>query len=349
MIWIAWRRLRSIIIASAIAVAVVVAVALSTGRTAQRLGNEYLHAPCHGGGWSTANNVFCSKVAGEYYSLRGGQGNFILAVIVVALAIASVLGAATVAAEFDRGTVRWAWTQSRSRRRWWGESSMVALAGTALLVAPLALIMSWWEGAVSYGTRFDSQVFLVDGWILLAYALLVTSFTLAAGLLVRHPGWLVVFGILVGMGTSYTVNKEWRTDLVATRTSILADKVVNGNFDQLPNVPYQSDVYYSGFRPTGQSSIPSPSQSTTFQTQISTCSTAVSKVVLGKTPRQSESNAQSAEIETTCEHQLGLQLVEVYIPEGEFWALQDREGAMVLGASALLWWSGWWWVRRTRA
>ena len=349
MIWIAWRRLRSIFIAGALAVAIIIAFAVSTGRTAQRLGFHYLHAPCHGGGWSTANNVYCSKLGGQYFSLRGGQGNFLLVVIVVALVVASVVGAITVAAEFDRGTVRWAWTQSRPRRRWWSESSMVALAGTAVLIAPLAFTMSWWEGAVGYGTRFDSQVFLVDGWILLAYALLATALTLVAGLLIRHPGWLVVVGLLAGVGTNYVVNKEWRTDLVAARTSIIVDRVVQGHFEQLPLIASQSDLFYAGFRPIGQSRNPSELASGNYNIQINNCSTAVSKLVLGKTLRQNESAAQTAQFETTCERRLGLQLVEVYIPESEFWTLQDREGGLVLGASALLWWCGWWWVRRTRA
>jgi len=209
--------------------------------------------------------------------------------------------------------------------------------------------MSWWEGAVGYGTRFQSEVFLVDGWILLAYALLATSLTLVAGLCLRHPGWLVVVGLLAGVGTNYVVNNEWRTDLVNPRTAVVVDKIVHGHFEQLPRITYLSDIYYSGFRPIGRSGNPSLAQSMTYETKISNCSTAVGKVVLGKTSRQNENAAQSILIETTCERQLGLQLVEIYIPESDFWTLQDRERALVLGSSALLWWGGWWWVHRTRA
>jgi hypothetical protein len=349
MMWIAWRRLRSILVGGALAVAIIIAIAVWTGRTAQHLARQYYGAPCHGGGWSTANSTFCNRVSQQYFSLQGGQGNYLLVVIVVTLVIASVIGAATVAAEFDRGTVRWAWTQSRSRRRWWSESSAVALLGTAVLIIPVAVTMSWWEGAVHYQTRFDSQVFLADGWILVAYAMLATSLTLILGLFVRHPGWLVVVGLVAGYGANYVVNKDWRTDIVATRTSIIVNKLVHGQLEQLPIISPETDYYYGGYRQIGQPGIPSASASNSYYAEINTCTTALAKVVLGKTQLQNASPRQSVEISNGCKTKLGLELIEVYIPESEFWTLQDREGALVLGASALLWWGGWWWVRRTRA
>ena len=98
--------------------------------------------------------------------------------VALVLVISSVIGAVTIAAEFDRGTVRWAWTQSRSRQRWWRETTLVALASVIVLLTPLAVTMSWWLGATQYDSRYGTLTFLVGGWVLVPVAVSATVVTM---------------------------------------------------------------------------------------------------------------------------------------------------------------------------
>lgn len=350
MIWVTWRRLRGVALASGIAVFALIVVAIINGRRAQLLGAQYHRAPCFGGRWTSAHANHCGAVLQRYFTLRNGQGNFLLVVVVIVFAFSSVIGALVVAGEFDRGTVRWAWTQSRSRRRWWGESTLVAFVVTALLVTPLAVTMSWWEGATQYGGRLDSMPFLVDGWVLVPCALLCVAVSITAGILVRKPGWLVVASLVIVYTGYYYVQSDFRANLVPVHTLVVKDKVVKGQMIETGNPSVYVSFIFQGYRRIGQASIPSSGLETTFNNEMNACTPVLArKIVGGPNPQGSETPAQTVAIYTGCRDKYGLELVNVFIAQDEFWTLQDREGALFLAASAFLWLGGWWWVRRTNA
>ena len=79
------------------------------------------------------------------------------------------------------------------------------------------------------------------------------------------------------------------------------------------------------------------------------CENAVAAtMVKGPNPAANQTGADVVYAVNACQRKLGVDLVDLYISDSEYWTLQDREGALFLGAGALLWFAGWWWVRRAR-
>ena len=353
MMWITWRRLRGVLVAGAVAVLTAMAWALYIGHTTQRLVSEYQHAPCHGGAFPLADATYCQRLQFQNYSVRDSQGPFLLALAAVVLIIAAVIGAMAIAGEFDRGTVRWAWTQSLTRQRWWTDTSIVALAATAVMVTPLAITMSWWEGVVQYSGRFDPLAFLVDGWVMIPVAMLTTALAMTVGVFLRRPGWLIALCAVVVLGGYYVEQRAFRTILVSPHTFIATAEVVpneSGGQYNVTSPNYQSDVFYSGVRPIGQSGIPSNGEDFVWGNRVGACQAKLAHQLF-KVPINGgyESPAQMVTLFNRCDAQLGLYYVYLYIPESQFWTLQDREGALDLALGALLWCGGWWWVRRTHS
>ena len=350
MIWVAWRRLRSVLVASALVVATLITVALVIGRRAQRLAYEWYHAPCKAGGWGPGVNLHCSAVEQQYFSLRNSQGNFILVLVALVLVISSVIGAVTIAAEFDRGTVRWAWTQSRSRQRWWRETTLVALASVIVLLTPLAVTMSWWLGATQYDSRYGTLTFLVGGWVLVPVAVSATVVTMVGGLVLRRPGWLVAVGVLVASAGYYNLHKDLATRLVPEQTVVVTNRVVGGQFTQVGTPSVNSDFLFGGYRRVGRTDTPSAALENQYNVAMNSCSLAEAKrLVKGPNPTSNETPAQEVAVQQICQSRLGIVWINIYIPESEFWTLQDRESAVFLAAGVVLWLGGSQWLRRTRA
>jgi len=353
VIWVTWRRLRGVLVAGAAVVLAAMAWALYVGQRAQRLLGEYQKAPCLGGVFPGANAPACVRISSQYYNLRDTQGNFVQAVCVVVVVIAAVVGALAIAGEFDRGTVRWAWTQSLTRRRWWGDATLVALSATAVLVTPLAITMSWFEGAVQYSGRFNILAFLADGWVLVPVAMVATALAMVAGLFLRRPGWLIALCAVVVLGGYYVEQRSFRTFLLSPETLVAKAVVIpdkSGGQYSVTSPNYQSDIIFSGPRAVGQSGIPSNAQSVANGNATAACQTKLAHQ-LYRLPLTGgyETPAQMATLFNRCDTQLGLQYVFIYFPLSKFWSLQDREGALDLALVALFWWGGWWWVRRSRS
>ena len=348
--WVTWRRLRSVVTASALVVAVLMIVAVGIGRRAQRLATEYYNAPCNAGMFAPGHDRSCTAIELQFFHLRSLQGTFILVLVALVLITASVIGAVTIAAEFDRGTVNWAWTQSRPRRRWWAESTFVALASTAVLTLPLAVTMSWWIGASRYDSRFGALSFLVGGWLLVPVAVFATAVTLLAGLVVRRPGWLVAVGVVVALAGFYYVHHDERIHLVPIRTAVIGSRLVHGQYVDVNNPSFNADILWNGYRHLGDSGVPTSDQEQAIMRAFNACENAVAAtMVKGPNPAANQTGADVVYAVNDCQRKLGVDLVDLYISESEYWTLQDREGALFLGAGAFLWFAGWWWVRRARA
>ena len=188
MIWVTWRRLRGVLIAAALLDVLALVVALVLGGRVATLNRQFSRPPCDSGGWSTAHAAFCGAVQSHLNALESSVTNLVLLVCVGVVLVSAIIGATVVAGDFDRGTVRWAWAQSRSRRRWWCEVGTAALVATLVLAAPLTAVMSWFVGATQNGSRFGGWTFLSGGWLLATVAMATTALALAVGLVLRRPG-----------------------------------------------------------------------------------------------------------------------------------------------------------------
>ena len=271
-------------------------------------------------------------------------------VIPKVLVISSVIGAVTIAAEFDRGTVRWAWTQSRSRQRWWRETTLVALASVIVLLTPLAVTMSWWLGATQYDSRYGTLTFLVGGWVLVPVAVSATVVTMVGGLVLRRPGWLVAVGVVVASAGYYNLHKDLATRLVPEQTVVVTNRVVGGQFTQVGTPSVNSDFLFGGYRRVGRTDTPSAALENQYNVAMNSCSLAEAKrLVKGPNPTSNETPAQEVAVQQICQSRLGIVWINIYIPESEFWTLQDRESAVFLAAGVVLWLGGSQWLRRTRA
>jgi hypothetical protein len=97
-------------------------------------------------------------------------------------------GAPLIAREFETGTLRLAWTQSVTRRRWLAVKLGVVAAASAVAVGLLSLMASWWFSPIDSVTRnrFGLAPFGLRGVVPAGYALFAFALGATVGLLIRR-------------------------------------------------------------------------------------------------------------------------------------------------------------------
>ncbi len=197
MIWLAWRRNRGRILTVVGGLAV--------------LGLWMVH-DAHAGavlGGATA----CSQSGQDDYTRctaplsPGNQAVVINGLLLFLPCLLGLLfGAPLVAGEAERATHRLAWTQHRSRTRWFVTTWVsVALVLTAVVAAAVPLAQ-WWSGQVSVkvpeavslgGDRIQPNLFSVTGLVPVAYSLFALALGAALGAILRRTSLAVVGTIVV--------------------------------------------------------------------------------------------------------------------------------------------------------
>jgi hypothetical protein len=198
MIWLAWRQLRTQVIAAAAALAVLAIVLIITGLAIR---HQYTSAGLPG----CQAHHDCEALATAYLDqLRRGHGyqliffgGMVLLYLVPAL-IGLFWGAPLIAREFETGTIALAWNQSISRNRWL--AAKLGLVGLAAMATAglLSLLITWWadpvDRAIGYAgtnavigvTRLDPTTFGARGIVPIGYAAFALVLGVAAGVLIRR-------------------------------------------------------------------------------------------------------------------------------------------------------------------
>jgi hypothetical protein len=172
MAWVTWRQHRAQLVAmGGLIVALAAAVVGTRDIIVRHFLNEF-------DGWAAA--------------LRG---------LAALPALAGVfVGAPLLARELEHGTLRFAWTQGVTRRRWLlSKTALLAVATIAAGALASALVMWWRSPFDTLEGRMSPSGFDIEGLVVPSYALFALAAGVLAGLLFRRTvaamtATLVVFG-----------------------------------------------------------------------------------------------------------------------------------------------------------
>jgi len=324
--WMSWRLQRSLYLFFVVATAVVLGLTLSNGLHTASLLHQWKATPCHGGnGFNVRYQAYCHDLFNNYMHSRSADQFYALMAVVPLTLLGILLGANLVAGEIESTTVRVAWTQSITRRRWYASKAAVALASLTALSLPVCLTYTWWIATVDFAPRISSTTFAADGWMPLVIAVFAFALATLIGVVLRRPGRAIAATLLVMILVTWAIQNEVRPHLVAHHwASGVTTVVTKGDFTGANvsfSTPPNSWILFQGYVPTDWGhTVPTRGQTSRWNDELASCM----------------SHGSSANDFTTCVQRLGLRNVQVYVADNEFWALQMREGAVYLAAAALL-------------
>jgi ABC-type transport system involved in multi-copper enzyme maturation permease subunit len=184
MIWLTWRQFRTQAVVVLTAVALLAVTLVATRPALAALQRERPTDFLDRFTTETGNKVVYLVAAAVVYAVPAVIGAF--------------WGAPLIAREVESGTLRLAWTQSVTRRRWLATKlGLAALA--ALVVGLVSLVVTWWCGpldtTVNHGqaedgfftiTRLSGVLLGARGLVPVGYAVLALVIGVTAGLVVRR-------------------------------------------------------------------------------------------------------------------------------------------------------------------
>lgn len=130
----------------------------------------------------------------------------------VSLCLPAVLGmfwgAPLVARELESGTFRLAWTQSRSRLKWFAAKLAVVGLTTLAIQGLISLALTWWWSPVDRANpnRFSPALFGALGIAPIGYAAFALALGITAGVVIRRtlPAMAATLAVFVGVRLAVT-------------------------------------------------------------------------------------------------------------------------------------------------
>ena len=216
MIWLGWRLQRTETIVTAVLLALLAVAFVPEGIHLANLFDQQHVARC-----INRQTQACSFVVGNFTAnagtlqalFDGGWFNLIPGLIGVALAVPVLL-------ELENGTVRLAWTQSVTRRRWVTTKLGLAVGTVLLAAAGFSLLFTWYQRPFDqiYG-RWDKFDF---DWIVpLGYALFALGLALAIGVLLRRSALTLVIAFAIYVAGRLFVESWLRKRFIAPLSETL--------------------------------------------------------------------------------------------------------------------------------
>ncbi len=134
------------------------------------------------------------------------------AVQAIPLALPAIIGmfwgAPLIARELESGTFRLAWTQGRSRLRWFAAKLAVVGLATLAVQGLVSLTLTWWWSPVGRANpnRFSPELFGVFGIAPLGYAAFALALGIAAGVVIRRtlPAMAATLAVFAGVRLAVT-------------------------------------------------------------------------------------------------------------------------------------------------
>jgi hypothetical protein len=329
MIWIAWRFQRSVVCVLALLALVIIGFAVFTGVIEHHNFVEFMGAPCRGGEPPTpGRGDYCGVLAVKLSNDAIFNPYIRVAGYVIAPLVGAMLGLLALVNELDRRTVRLAWTQSISRTRWFIAKAAVGAAFVTVILVPIAIALSWWNGAVDSQYLFGRGSFGIAGWDLVAYGLFMFALTMLLGVVIRRMGWALAASALVFLVVAAAVPSQVRSHLVTptvhwTQPSV-APKANSYFYSEY--FPENAWLLVSGVVPRTTIGTPTWNEVAATYPRVDTCTSGY--------PTKTQSEYVKAE--RTCYKKLDVENVSVYIAGDQFWTLQLREGLLYLVAGLVL-------------
>ncbi|MDP9343234.1 MAG: ABC transporter permease [Actinomycetota bacterium] len=326
MIWVAWRQHRAQLVAGAGLLALLLAFLLTTGFGIASAFRSSGLAGClalPGGHCDDLANAF-----GDRYS----NLQFLVPLFLVLPAVIGLFwGAPLVAREFEQGTHRLAWTQGVTRLRWLGVKLAVLAGATAVGVAVLTWVLTWWSRplVIAADNRLNPGPFDLRGIVPIAYALFALALGVAAGTFVRRVVPAMAATVAVFAATRAAVAIWLRPHFAAVKTA---------SFPFLERITGfgQGDWILSTTTVDGRGRFMGAGSTLNFNLLSQRCPALV--------PRKGDLPDPTALRE--CIHRIGLHVVARYQPGSRFWMFQGIETGIFVALAVALFALATLWVRR---
>jgi hypothetical protein len=246
VIWLAWRRRRGAVIATAAAVLVAGALLFLTGRSMWNTFHDGGLAACieglGGARWVPVSGGCQDEAqafAARFFPMRLlGLALFTFVPMVVGM----FWGAPAIARELEDDTVSLVWTQGVSRRRWAWTQLAFATVVTAAAMGVFTWIATWWYGPLNAATgdRFQWLIYDQQGLVPVGYAVFATLLAAFLGattgrtvraMAITAVGFIAVrFGVAVFWRPRFMSGLERAYPVVTTRVPnrLLGDWLYGG-------------------------------------------------------------------------------------------------------------------------
>jgi ABC-type transport system involved in multi-copper enzyme maturation permease subunit len=215
VIWLTWRQQRTEALIAAFALALAAAVLIPTGLHMTSVYDHEGIGACLAHPTSSCRDSL-DLFAGRWDALVNLVGWFNLLPILI-----GALLAAPFVLEFERGTVRLAWTQSITRGRWL--TARLALIGVAAVAASLVLtlLMTWWRDPLDNVNGRMPDGFDLEGLAPSVYTLFAAALVIAIGVVLQRTAaaigiaFVAFFVVRIGIATwarshyEAAVHKTW--------------------------------------------------------------------------------------------------------------------------------------------
>jgi hypothetical protein len=182
MAWVTWRQHRPQLLTAVGVVLAFAAVAVATSLPVHDAYHRQALSSCLPPSTSPGCDLLVAHFRSEFAWIA--QVGRYLALLP---GLALLVGAPLLAREFEHGTIRLAWTQGVSQRRWL--LSKTALLGAAIVVAAaiVGAIAIWWRAPFDHvDGRIRPASFDVEGLVVPAYAFYALALGVLAGLVLRR-------------------------------------------------------------------------------------------------------------------------------------------------------------------
>jgi len=211
MAWVTWRQHRQQLLASAGLVVVVAIAALATALPVRDAYHRQALSSCLPPSARPGCDLIVAHFRSEFASLaQVGRWLFLLP------ALALLVGAPLLAREFEHGTIRLAWTQGVSRRRWLVSKTLLLGAAVVLAAAALGAIAVWWRQPFDHvDGRMTPSSFDIEGIVVPAYAFFALAIGVLAGLVLRRTLPALSLAAAVFVATRLGVEKLLRPHYLA--------------------------------------------------------------------------------------------------------------------------------------
>jgi hypothetical protein len=182
MAWVTWRQHRPQLLAAAGLVLAFAVAAVATSLPVHDAYHRQALSSCLPPSTRPGCDLLVAHFRSEFHWIaQVGRYLFLLP------GLALLVGAPLLAREFEHGTIRLAWTQGVSRRRWL--LSKTLLLGGAIVVAAaiVGALAIWWRGPFDHvDGRIRPASFDVEGLVVPAYAFYALALGVLAGLVLRR-------------------------------------------------------------------------------------------------------------------------------------------------------------------
>ena len=144
----------------------------------------------------------CGDLGSELFQGDGLLMDLVLATMAVPLLFGMFWAVPIVAREAEEGTLDLAWTQSVTRRHWFGANVAAVVLAAAAWGAGLSALVTWWSGPENaMDGRFFPGSFDVQALMPVAYSVFAVALGLAAGAWFRRvlPALATTLGVFVAV------------------------------------------------------------------------------------------------------------------------------------------------------